>query len=45
VGADADPDEAAQPVLAALVEELMKKSGLCWVRLDGADRDHPVWHV
>ena len=42
MGADADD---TPPVLAALVEELMKKSGLCWVRLDGDAREHPVWHV
>jgi hypothetical protein len=40
VGADAD-----DALLAALVAELMKKSSLCWVRLSGADRDHPVWHI
>lgn len=45
MGVDVDPEDAAEPVLAALVEELMKKSGLCWVRPDGQDRDHPVWHV
>jgi len=39
----ADDDE--QRLLAALVEELMRKSGLCWVRLPGGDRDHAVWHV
>lgn len=30
---------------SALLEELMKKSGLCWVRLPGADRDRAVWHL
>jgi hypothetical protein len=42
VGADGDRD---QRLLAALVEELMRKSGLCWVRLAGGDRDHAVWHL
>jgi hypothetical protein len=42
VGADGDGE---QRLLAALVEELMKKSGLCWVRLAGGDRDHAVWHL
>jgi hypothetical protein len=32
-------------LLAALVDELMRKSGLCWVRPDGSEREHPVWHV
>lgn len=31
--------------MTALVEELMKKSSLCWLRLPGADRDHAVWHL
>jgi hypothetical protein len=42
VGADG-PDE--QRLLVALVEELMKKSDLCWLRLPGADRDRVVWHI
>jgi hypothetical protein len=42
VGAD---DDGEQRLEAALVEELMRKSGLCWVRLRGGDRDHPVWHI
>ncbi len=42
MGADGDGE---QRLLAALVEELMKKSGLCWVRLAGGDRDHAVWHI
>jgi hypothetical protein len=42
VGADADDD---QQVLSALVEELMKKSSLCWLRLPAGDRDHAVWHI
>jgi hypothetical protein len=42
VGADGDDE---QRLRAALVEELMKKSGLCWVRLPGGDRDHAVWHI
>lgn len=29
----------------ALVAELARKSGLCWVSYPGADRQHPVWHV
>jgi hypothetical protein len=31
--------------LAALVEEGMKKSGVCWVRPQAADRAYPCWHV
>jgi hypothetical protein len=27
----------------ALVAELARRTGLCWVRYDG--RDHAVWHV
>jgi hypothetical protein len=42
VGAD---DEDEQPLLAALVEELMRKSGLCWLRLPDGNRDHAVWHI
>ncbi len=42
VGADADDEKR---LLAALVEELMKKSDLCWLRPAGADRDHVVWHI
>lgn len=38
-------DDDEQEVTSALVEELMKKSGLCWLRLPGADRDLPVWHI
>jgi hypothetical protein len=53
VGADGDGHEARdeqdsrddQRLMAALVEELMRKSGLCWVRLDGGGRDHAVWHI
>ena len=30
-------------VAEALVAELARKTGLCWVRYDG--RDHAVWHV
>jgi hypothetical protein len=30
-------------VAEALVAELARKSGLCWLRYDG--RDHAVWHV
>lgn len=30
---------------AALVEEAMKKTGVCWVRWTGGSRDHPVWHA
>jgi len=30
-------------VAEALVGELARKSGLCWLRYDG--RDHAVWHV
>ncbi|MGH3354577.1 MAG: hypothetical protein ACRDOJ_01685 [Nocardioidaceae bacterium] len=40
----ADSNEDAE-VLAALVVEVMRKSGLCWVRLPGGERDHAVWHV
>jgi hypothetical protein len=40
VGADSD-----DALLTALVAELMKKSSVCWLRLPGADRDHPVWHI
>lgn len=29
----------------ALVEEAMKKTGVCWVRWAGGSRDHPVWHA
>jgi hypothetical protein len=32
-------------LLAALVEEGMKKSGVCWVRPAAADRAYPCWHV
>jgi hypothetical protein len=42
VGSD---DDGERRLLAALVEELMRKSGLCWVRLPGGDRDHAVWHI
>lgn len=28
-----------------VVAEATRKSGLVWVRPDGSDRDHPVWHV
>jgi hypothetical protein len=31
--------------LAALVEEGMKKSGVCWVRPPPADRAYSCWHV
>jgi hypothetical protein len=31
--------------LAALVEEGMTKSGVCWVRPQGAVRSYPCWHV
>jgi hypothetical protein len=41
VGADEDEEQ----LLAALVEELMRKSGLCWLRLPGGTRDHAVWHI
>jgi hypothetical protein len=30
-------------VAEALVAELARKSGLCWLRYDG--RDHAVWHI
>jgi len=42
VGADEDGE---QRLLAALVEELMKKSGLCWVQVARGDRAHAVWHI
>jgi hypothetical protein len=32
-------------LLAALVEEGMKKSGVCWVRPQTASRAYPCWHV
>jgi hypothetical protein len=39
-------EDADEPGLeAALVEELMRKSALCWVRLSGGDREHAVWHI
>ena len=42
----ADTGGSDDPALmSALVEELMRKSGLCWVRLAGTDRDRAVWHV
>lgn len=28
----------------ALVEEVMKKTAICWVRWPEDGRDHPVWH-
>jgi hypothetical protein len=31
--------------LAALVDEGMKKSGVCWVRPQTAERAYPCWHV
>lgn len=31
--------------MAALVAELMKKSGLCWLRFPGSDREHAAWHI
>lgn len=31
------------PFSRALVAELGKKTGVCWLRYDG--REHPVWHV
>ena len=42
MGADEDGE---QRLLAALVEELMKKSGLCWVQVARGDRAHAVWHI
>jgi hypothetical protein len=30
---------------SALVEEATRRSGLVWVRPDGAERAHPVWHA
>ena len=36
------PDPADDP-RAALVGELARRTGVCWVRHDG--RTHPVWHV
>lgn len=33
------------PFHAALVEQVMKKTGICWVRWTGSDRDHAVWHL
>lgn len=41
---DGDEEQERQ-LLTALVEELMKKSSLCWLRLPGADRERPIWHV
>ena len=42
MGPDADQEHR---VHAALVEELMRRSAMCWVRFPDADRDHAVWHV
>jgi hypothetical protein len=42
MGPDADQE---QRLHAALVDELMRRSAMCWVRLPDADRDHAVWHV
>lgn len=39
------PDDENGRLTAALVEELMRKSGLCWVCFPGRARAHPVWHV
>lgn len=36
----------ASPVTASpLVEEATRRSGLVWVRTDGAERAHPAWHA
>ncbi|MDP9444287.1 MAG: hypothetical protein M3P83_08025, partial [Actinomycetota bacterium] len=32
-------------VLAAVVDEVMKKSGVCWLRYPGSERERPVWQV
>ncbi len=34
-------DSSAHDVVAAAT----RRSGLVWVRPEGSDRDHPVWHV
>lgn len=34
---------SGSPLTAALTEELAKKTGVCWLRYDGAE--HPAWHV
>ena len=47
-----DDDRVADPVadpvadqMAELVVELAKKTGVCWVRPEGATRSHAVWHT
>lgn len=42
MGADEEQDPGLR---TALVNELMKKSAVCWLRLAGHDRDYAVWHV
>lgn len=42
MGGDEDQERR---LLAALVEELMKKSSLCWLRLPGEGRERAVWHI
>lgn len=41
MGAHADDGR----LMTALVEELMKKSALCWLRVPGVEREAPVWHL
>ena len=33
------------PALAQEAAEAVRRSGLVWVRPEGSDREHPVWHV
>ncbi len=42
MGADTEDGERLLP---ALVEELMKKSDLCWLRVPGDEREQVVWHI
>jgi hypothetical protein len=42
---DDDPAARESRLHEALLQELMRKSSLCWVRLAGAERERAVWHV
>jgi hypothetical protein len=36
-------DPVSEPFTAALIQELGKKTGVCWLRYDG--HEHAAWHV
>lgn len=42
MGSDAAP---VDPILTGIVDEVMKRTGVCWLRYAGSGRDRPVWHL